>query len=98
MNTWVFVIMCLVLMTIGTLSSLYARRIGRWLGSLGFHLFKIAPWLNFTGLTREEAEHQFYNEWPLRGYWLFWLWGVRILGAMMALFGDLILLAIIVKS
>jgi hypothetical protein len=98
MSYWVFVAICLIFIVIGTLLALYAGHIGRWWGRLGFHLFKVAPRLNFMGQTREETERQFYDERPTRGYWLFWLWGMRIFGAIMALFSILILITIIAQS
>jgi len=88
-------IMAVTFIVIGIVCTLFIHRIGRWWGGLGFHLFRIAPWLNFTGKTREEAESQFYNSLPLRGYWLFWVWLMRIMGVGLTIFGAIALYALI---
>jgi hypothetical protein len=82
-------------LVLGILITLYVHRFGRWWNGLGFHLLKIAPWLNFLGMTREEAEYQFYDSWPLKGWWLFWVWGMRIMGVLLAAAGAVLILALV---
>ena len=94
MDLW---IMAIAFAVIGILCVMYAHRFGRWFGGLGFYIIRVAPWLNFTGKTREETEHQLYDTWPLRSYWLFWLWGIRILGALLAICGIFVLIVLIMQ-
>ena len=49
----------------------------------------------YEGKTREEFETMFFDKWPHRGFWLLWLWGIRILGAMLALGGATLILLFI---
>ena len=95
---WGVAFICIFFMVTGTLCTLYAHRIGKWSTGLGFYLFKVTPWLNFTGKTWEEIEHQFYDEWPLRGFWLFWLWVMRIAGVILAVSGAFVLALVIIQS
>ena len=95
MGNWIIAVSFIV---IGIVDTLFIHRIGRWWGRLGFHLHERAPWLNFTGKTKEEVESQFYNSWPLRGYWLFWVWSMRIIGVGLTIFGAIALYALITQS
>ncbi len=94
MESWIVAITFII---IGTLSALYAHRFGRWWGGLGFYVLKIAPWLNFMGQTRKEAEHQFYESWPLRGYCLFWVLGIQIFAVLIAIGGTVVLFMLITQ-
>jgi len=82
---------------IGMICVLFAHRFGR---SLVISCFenKVPPFSNmsqYEGKTREEFETMFFDKWPHRGFWLLWLWGIRILGAMLALGGATLILLFI---
>ncbi len=94
---WIAISVGIPFMIIGTVCVLYAHRFGRWWIGLNVHLNKISPLFGYSEQNREEIEHNFYDKWPRRGFWLFWLWGMRIMGAGLAIAGALTLLVILLN-
>jgi hypothetical protein len=79
---------------IGTLCTLYAHRFGKWWALYSFKN-KINPFITYKYETIEEFEHKFFEVQPRKAFWLVWVWGMRIMGALLALAGAA---AIIVTS
>ncbi len=97
MDKWIAAIIAVAFVAIGMLMTLYGDRFGRWWGGLGFHIFRIAPWLNISGKTREQAEHEFYDSPPLKYFWLFWVWGMRVFGVLAVVMGLLLFFLLVLQ-
>ena len=79
---------------IGILCTLYAHRFGKWWILFSFKI-KINPLITYKYQTIEELEHKFFETWPLKAFWLVWLWGIRIFGVMSVIVGAFVLIATI---
>jgi len=71
------------LIILGVLVIVFSERFGKWWNRAAWEKFKIGPWTNLSGAKKEQAEKEFYRSGP----WLFWVWGVRAMGALIALLG-----------
>jgi hypothetical protein len=80
---------------IGTLLALYANRVGRWWIGMNVVLHKKFAWIGYSEQDRVKVEHNVFDKWPGRGFWLFWLWGMRVVGAMIAIVGAIFLALIV---
>jgi len=91
---WSLFLIGIPFLVIGILFVLYANRFGRWWGIFSFEhrLNYFATKWKDEGLTREEFEKKAFNTLPHRFFWLFWLWGIRILGVMLAIGGLFVIL------
>jgi hypothetical protein len=72
---------CLV--ALGILIVVFSERFGKWWNRIALQKLRMGPWANLTGAKREQAENEFYRSTP----WRFWVWGVRGMGVLIALFG-----------
>lgn len=92
---WEVIIFGVLFVLLGLGTSIFGDRFGRWCGNLGLGLIEKYPWLNLSGMSKEEAEYQFYEKQPTKAFYRFWLWGMRLTGLLLVACGILLLLAVI---
>ena len=78
-KVWIAVSIGILFIIIGILCVLYAHRFGKWWVGFIFENKLILSLYPYKGLSRAEYEKKRFETWPRRGFWLFWLWGIRIM-------------------
>ena len=89
--------MAISFMVVGIIVILFIHRIAMWLNRASLLIFRVAPWLNFSG----KYEDRFLDEWSKSRLHIFetiWVWFLRIAGIILTLGGALILYALISQS
>ena len=79
-------------LVIGSLFVLFAGRFGRWLTPYSFENKTTFLSKKDKELTKEEYTKKNLDTWPRRGFWLLWLFLIRIIGVMLALGGVFMIL------
>jgi hypothetical protein len=91
MEVWLTVSSFLVL---GVIMVLFTRRITALINKASLSIFKIAPWLNFSG----KNEAQLLEQWEKLRIHIFetiWIWSIRIIGVIFVVGSILVIYALI---
>ena len=94
MNVW---IMAFSFVVLGIIVALFAHRIAFLINKSSLRIFRIAPWLNLSG----KDENALMDEWSksrLHTFEVVWLWGIRVMGVLLALGGMLVIYILLSQS
>ena len=84
----------ILMLVFGIALTIYMQKIVRWVNRSSLIIFRVAPWLNFSGKTDEKIMRD-WNE-PVFHYWeVFIIWLGRIFGIVAVGFGLLLIYAFI---
>jgi len=90
---WGADILAICFIITGILCVFYTRRFAEWWIRYSYEHrlnYFTSKWKD-EGLTREDVESRIFHYQPYRFIWLFWLWGIRIMGVLLAAAGVIVL-------
>lgn len=77
---WELIVIGIVFVITGICILLFIVRFSKWWFKVAINIQVKFPWSEFSGMSREEAEYQYFETQPYKGFYRFWLWGMRIMG------------------
>ena len=77
----------------GLFLTLYARRLSDWIAASSAKLIDFIPWLNFSGKTTQQALADWKKS-PTRFFETLWIWGVRVMGIIIMVFGFIFMMTV----
>jgi hypothetical protein len=87
-------VMPALFLILGILMVAFARRAATLVNTASLSIFKIAPWLNFSGKSQGELLGGWTKS-RLHIFEDFWVWSVRIMGVIFVIFDLVVLYALI---
>ena len=94
MNTLQIVVICVVLMVVGTLLAVFARKIVSWLYERTMNFWS----KNVNPERKEYTDQKYQDVWYWKAWWLGSVWTYRIIGILIAAFFGVLLIVFLTKS
>jgi hypothetical protein len=91
MEIWILVSLLFIT---GIVMVVFTRRIALLVNKVSLSIFRIAPWLNFSGKNEEVL----LDEWKKSRLYVFeniWVWGMRVIGVVFIIGSILVIYALI---
>jgi hypothetical protein len=85
------------LLVLGVIMVLFTKRIAVLVNKTSLSIFKIAPWLNFSG-KREDILLDDWKKSRLHIFESIWIWGIRVIGVIFVIGSILVVIYALINQ